>query len=231
MVGRRGLVLSATVLTLGLVAAVAASSPVHIWHPVGFKSRPKPPPGLRQGKAALPATHQGLWSVPAWFGVLAVVLLSLFALVLAALLAFGYYGWRRSRKVSRLEVLPPDPDAADVPDLPERLTETTTSQLSALYQGAPRNAIVECWLALEGAAADVGIARRPAETSAEFTRRVLSRYVVESTAIEQLAALYREARFSEHELTEDHRRAAIGALQALDAGLRRRESVAGATGG
>ncbi len=228
MAGRRGLILGATAATLVLVAAVAAASPVHIWHSVGFSTRPRPPAGLRLGHGIRGHQPQGLWSMPSWLDAFVVVLLLLLALSLAALLAYGYYGWRRSRKESRLLLSEPDPDALEVPDLPERLTKTTADQLAALYQGAPRNAIVECWLALETAAADVGIPRRAAETSAEFTRRVLGHYVVDGTAIGQLAALYREARFSEHELTETHRRTAIGALEALDAGLRRRLAVADA---
>lgn len=228
MAGRREVLLGATVATLVLVAAVAAASPVPVWHSVGFSTRPRPPAGLRMGHGRQGHQPQGSWSMPSWLTAFIIVLLLLFALSLAALLAYGSYGWLRSRKASRLQLSEPDPDAFDVPDLPEQLTRTTADQLSALYHGAPRNAIIECWLALETAAADVGIPRRPTETSAEFTGRVLSQYVVDSTAIGNLAALYREARFSEHELTETHRRAAIGALEALDTGLRRRQAVAAA---
>lgn len=225
MYGRRELIIGATVATLAIVAAVATASPVHVWHAVGFSTQPQRPSGLRLGHGRRGQPTHSLWSMPSWLDAFVVVLLALFALSLAALLAYGYYGWRRSRKVGRLELSEPDPAALDVPDLPERLTRTTADQLAALYQGAPRNAIVECWLALEAAAADVGIARRAAETSAEFTRRVLGHYVVDSTAIGELASLYREARFSEHELTETHRQAAIGALEALDGDLRRRQAV------
>lgn len=223
--GRRGFVLGATAVALALIAAVAAATPVHVWHAVGFKTRPTPPAGLRTGKPAPTHKTPGIWSVPDWLTGVGVALLSLFALGLAALLIFGYWDSRRGRRQRPPEIADPDPDAADVPDLPERLAATTSSQLSALYEGAPRNAIVACWLALEEVAADVGIPRRPAETSAEFTRRVLARYVVDSTAINELAVLYREARFSEHALTEVHRRAAIDALGALDTALRRRESI------
>ena len=41
----------------------------------------------------------------------------------------------------------------------------------------------------------------------------------DSSAVSRLAALYREARFSDHELTEEHRAAAVAALEAIHAGL------------
>ncbi|MGA9276194.1 DUF4129 domain-containing protein, partial [Ilumatobacter sp.] len=88
-------------------------------------------------------------------------------------------------------------------------------QRAALLDGAPRNAIVRCWMQLERDVAAAGLRRDPADTSLEFTERVLARYAVDSSAIEELAARYREARFSDHELVEDDRQAALMALDRL----------------
>jgi hypothetical protein len=44
---------------------------------------------------------------------------------------------------------------------------------------------------------------------------VLARYTVDPEAITELAALYREARFSDHLLDESHRRTALDALDRL----------------
>jgi hypothetical protein len=50
--------------------------------------------------------------------------------------------------------------------------------------------------------------------------RVLATHHVDPVAIARLAALYREARFSDHPMGEDARRAAIDALDDVHDGLR-----------
>ena len=120
---------------------------------------------------------------------------------------------RRPRRPSAVEF-----DALD--DVAAAITADATAQRSALQRGAPRNAIVECWLLLEAAVVDVGVQRDPSDTSAEFTQRVLATVSVDPTAIADLAALYREARFSDHPMNEASRRAAIEALDAVHDGLR-----------
>ena len=89
-----------------------------------------------------------------------------------------------------------------------------------LRGGTPRNAIVQCWIVLEDAVAATGHGRMPSETSAEFTARVIGERAVDATAIGELAALYREARFSRHELDEHHRGAAVEAVERLRRQLR-----------
>ncbi len=92
--------------------------------------------------------------------------------------------------------------------------EATGSQARrrALASGSPRNAVVACWAALEDAAAAAGLDHDPAETSAEFTQRVLSRWNVDAPTIAELAELYRIARFSRTEPDEQDRRRAVDAL-------------------
>ncbi len=105
-------------------------------------------------------------------------------------------------------------------DVAAAVTADAEAQRAALQRGAPRNAIVECWLRLEGAVIAAGVRRNPADTSAELTERVLGSCDVDPAAISRLAALYREARFSDHSMSEDSRRAAIDALDAVHDGLR-----------
>jgi hypothetical protein len=81
--------------------------------------------------------------------------------------------------------------------------------------GTPRNAIVECWHRFESEGAAAGLERRVWETSAEYTLRVLDLVEAYQPAVLRLAELYREARFSEHEVTEDHRAKALEALDAI----------------
>ena len=78
--------------------------------------------------------------------------------------------------------------------------------------GDPRNSIIACWMELERQAATAGLARRTSETSAEYAERVLSGSPVDPVPIGDLAALYREARFSRHELDDGHRSRAFDAL-------------------
>ena len=112
-----------------------------------------------------------------------------------------------------------------MPDIQEALTSTTSRQLEALAEGSPRNAIVGCWLALEESAGAAGLPRDPAETSAEFTARVIATYTVDRSAISTLAGLYREARFSAHQLGEDARDQAAAALATLHGQLSRGADV------
>jgi hypothetical protein len=74
---------------------------------------------------------------------------------------------------------------------------------------------VACWLRLEQVIAAAGFPRHRSETSAEFTVRVLKVLDVDPRAISALARLYREARFSTHELGEDARTTAESALLRL----------------
>ena len=69
-------------------------------------------------------------------------------------------------------------------------------------------------------------APRRSETSAELVKRLLIALDLDPRAIGRLAALYREARFSEHDLGEDRRAEARSALRALHEDLRSRGRVA-----
>ncbi len=149
---------------------------------------------------------------------------SLLQLALAALSVFaaGYlirHAWRRRPKFDWNRDAPPD-DFVVLDDLADGIIADASTQRSLLRTGTARNAIVECWLRLEDAVAAAGIEPDPALTSAELTTRVLGRFDVDTDAIERLAALYREARFSTHRLDERQREAAVEALDAIHDGLR-----------
>ncbi len=122
------------------------------------------------------------------------------------------FTWRRRRRrvSSDFDVLA---------DVASTISADADAQRAALRRGRPRHAIVECWLRLEAAVADAGVERRPADTSTDLVERVLAGHQVDQTAIAQLAALYREARFSDHDMDEDARQAAIVALDTVHASL------------
>lgn len=89
----------------------------------------------------------------------------------------------------------------------------------ALAVGTPRNAIVGCWMQLERDASAVGLARADSETAVEYVERVVASSSVDPGPIAELASLYREARFSRHELGDAHRAHARLALHGVAAQL------------
>ncbi len=170
---------------------------------------------------------------PGWVEVFSTVVATLF---LAAVLAwFGWValgGWRRRRRSRRRPPPATQPEhvvhAAFLDEAQRELSLAADRQIEALRSGEPRNAIVACWVALEDAVARVGLPRDPAETSTEFTRRIVQAVTVDSRAATDLAALYREARFSAHPLLEAHRDTAIALLTALSEELRRARPMSAA---
>jgi hypothetical protein len=86
--------------------------------------------------------------------------------------------------------------------------------------GEPRNAIVACWHRFEEQAVRAGAVRRPWQTTAEFVLEVLDLVGADRGAVAALADLYREARFSDHPMTEQHRSAALAALDTIHDSLR-----------
>ena len=108
-----------------------------------------------------------------------------------------------------------------LPEVAEReLAVDVEAARVALAGGSPRNAIVACWMQLERDAAAAGLPREAAETSAEYVERVVAASSVDPAPIRELAALYREARFSRHELRDDHRTRALAALNRVETSLR-----------
>lgn len=118
----------------------------------------------------------------------------------------------------------PEPDGptallAQATSAAEAILSDVQDQRELLETGTPRNAIVACWHRFEVQAADAGVPRRRSETSSEFTLRLLDLVDADLDAVAVLARLYREARFSDHDLGEPARDEARTALNALHNGL------------
>jgi len=148
-----------------------------------------------------------------------VILLAALAGVLLAaflLLRRAWEAWQLRRRYDA-------PASADFDVLeagdPERVRRTMAddadAQLGLLLDGEPRNAIVATWHRFEVQAEQSGLRRHAWETSSEFAGRMLDVAEVDSAAVTRLLELYREARFSEHELDESHRQAAGEALRKI----------------
>lgn len=104
-------------------------------------------------------------------------------------------------------------------DEPSRVAEEIAAdageQDALLRDGEPRNAIVAAWHRFEVQGERAGVGRRPSETSSEYAIRILDLVAADSGAVARLAGLYREARFSDHAITEDHRDRALEALAVI----------------
>lgn len=99
----------------------------------------------------------------------------------------------------------------------EQMSRDADEQESLLRDGDPRNAIVAAWHRFEVQGQRAGVPRLASETSSEYALRILDLASAEAGPVNRLAQLYREARFSAHPITEEHRSEALSAL----AGIRR----------
>jgi hypothetical protein len=126
--------------------------------------------------------------------------------------------WKLRRREPEPEELEFDP--LEAPALLARaMVVDASAQRELLASGSPRNAIVACWHRFEEQAALAGVQRGSWETSSEFTLRVLDGLSADSESVLQLADLYRAARHSTHEITEDDRARAQAALDVVHRSL------------
>ena len=156
--------------------------------------------------------HELLWMILTFTALLLASVVTLAAL-LTVLRWLLTRDWRRSRREPDPEEIAFEP--LGVPALARALAEGAQAQRQLLEDGSPRNAIVACWHRFELGAAAAGIDRARWETSSEFTLRVLDQLSADPAAVTELADLYRDARHSEHEITEDSRARARAALDRI----------------
>lgn len=101
----------------------------------------------------------------------------------------------------------------------QRVRAAIDAGLSELDEadGDPRRAVIACWVRLEAAAAQAGVARAAGDTSTQLVSRVLAQLRVSADVLAAFAELYREARFATHDVdpsTRDRARAALGQIRA-----------------
>lgn len=120
-------------------------------------------------------------------------------------------------------VPPPDPREVGTPgadelvDAPAIQEGIAAAQQALASERPPRDAIVRAWMALEEAAGEAGVARRPAQTPTEFAVVVLARTEADDDAVAVLRRLYTRSRFSEAEITRDDATQAHVALERIAA--------------
>ncbi len=220
---RRGLqiaIVSGVVVMAALVVAALGQPVSLLSRPADVQTiPPQPPPTSPHPAATTPQPTATSTATPFDPSPVLVALVQVI-LVLAALavvLALVQLIRTLLRRRPHLE-LHEEPDFA-IPLVPGELLDAARARLQDLESGEPRNAIVAAWLGLETSAAATGLPRLPAETSTDYTERVIGVWPVDSERLGDLAALYREARFSVHELGETHRDRAINDLRVLIADL------------
>lgn len=224
---RRAPVVVIVALAAMLLAVTAAAQPTRLWTVPnlsgGSLSSPDaaaPTVSPQPGRAAN-SKGGSEWGFGAFVKALLVVLVIAALGVLIALRGLWPQEWsRRHARSRRTGTFSPLPDLAETP---ARLDVDAARE--ALSTGRPRSAIVACWMQLEHDIAGAGWPRDVAETSAEYVQRVVAQASVDRGAISDLAALFREARFSDHELRDLDRTHALDALLRVEAGLRSGTSV------
>lgn len=194
----------------------AHSTPYHPVAPV-FKqptaAQSTPPKG---GPTGLPHTS----TAPSWLGDLALAVGIAAAILLVAAITFYVVRAVRALDPNPDRTGPPPSDLEFAPPgVADALADAVDEVLARIERGQPRDAIVACWMRWEDVAAEAGVARRPAETAADFTERVLSTYQVSNPTLVRLADLYREARFSAHRMDDTARGEARSALEQVRAEL------------
>lgn len=161
-----------------------------------------------------PRTAPGwlIWAVAILF--VAPILLGL--TFLPAMLYAPLYGlFSFGRRKAEVELPPEVDDQAEA----TRLAAAVEEGLRELDQGGPGEGVVASWVLLERAAADAGTHRAAPDTPSELAGRLIDRHPVSSAPLLRLADLYREARFSRHELPESARTEARANLEQLRAEL------------
>jgi hypothetical protein len=161
-------------------------------------------------------------------GIVVLVLAAL--VVVAVLVAITLYLMLTAREAipflrRRRELDAPLPGFA--PPTTEQVREAVEVGLSDLSDTSdPRRAVIACWLRLEALAERAGAARQPSDTPSDLVARMLSGHLLDTggarRAIDELAAVYRLARYAPHPVGEDARDTARAALE-----RRRAELAAG----
>lgn len=224
---RNGVIAAAVGMVVLVLAA--SSGPVAVWHVPessgGTVTVPVDQPPPTTVPPTLDTESRQHW--PGWVGTVLTVIGAVLAAIVAltALSSLRFLRLPAMRWWSSLRRRPVD--GAALPEIDDpAVTLDVTAARAALDNGTPRNAIVACWMQLERDATDAGLPRIASETPTEYTERVIGASSVDPRPIGELAELFREARFSRHELHDSHRRRAVAALERVAAALHQDAEVA-----
>ena len=208
---------ASAVFGLATVAVVSTGDPV-IGTPTGSRPERQPRQTPTRTDIPKPPTAGGGDSTPLAFTewvIKAIVVAA--AIALLCLLVLGVRALFRLR----WERTVPEPEQ----DSKAAIEETVSRSRELLRTDTPSNAVIACWTALLEGVAALGLQAHPSETATDVMQRVMSDLDVDDDALDELADLYREARFSDHPLTDEHRLVAQDALDRVQHSLGAREEV------
>ena len=222
-----GLVATGLVGLVGVAAAAGNPVSTSPFEP-GF--RVVPPGRAIEGGAPVQPPFDDLAEDPGWLGYVLLGLVLVALVILAVTIVVLTVRMMSGRNTGLLErrVLEPEELEQLVAPLPDvDLLGRATPMAEAVQAGVVdvasghdvRTAIIAAWLRLEDAAAAVGSPRREADAPDDLVQRLLAAHDVTPRRLQELAELYRRARFSRGSLGEDDRAEALRALAAVRADL------------
>jgi hypothetical protein len=126
---------------------------------------------------------------------------------------------------------PPAEDVRTAGVVPAQVLADQSERMDALGTGTPREGIIAAWARLEASIAIAGVPLTTSRTSTEVVLATLRSHEVSPDTLEELAALFREARYSPHVLTESDRQRAELAHRRVDSELEQALGLVPAPGG
>ncbi|HEX6497994.1 MAG TPA: DUF4129 domain-containing protein [Micromonosporaceae bacterium] len=192
------------------VPQLGASEPAPDGGSATLSSQPPPPrdPGPEHTVA-----------LPHWVGTALSALCVTVVVVVVGLLIWALLRDRLSvrRSALRFEQNPQAPQARHR----DEVVAAVDAGLSDLRDddADPRRAVIACWVRLEQAAAAAGTPRQPGDTSTDLVRRLLAAHQVSAGVLDDLAGVYRLARYATHTVDPSMRDRARTALRHLRAEL------------
>jgi len=189
------------------LAATAGRPAPHAQRPVSYPTRhpsASPSTGAPTDSAQLPPHHSWHLYWPSWLLPALVQLAGVVALLALLWLIVTFMPrWRQRRGGQR----PTAESQSALPDLTAEvgadLVQTFSRALTRVELGDANRAIVACWIRLEQIAEQTGFARQPWETSTDLVNRWLAGVPLPDAALNRLAGLYREARYSGHAMDRE----------------------------
>jgi hypothetical protein len=153
-----------------------------------------------------------------------IVVVVLAAATIAAVLVIAARLLRNAPAPQAVSVLAPPESGAEE----EALANALLAARGALEGDDARAAIIACYAAMEDSLAAAGVARLSSDSPADLLARAAAGGVIHGAAPARLAELFREARFSTHEMGEGQLSAARDALDEILAQLTARQEAAAA---
>jgi len=212
------LCVAAAALPIGLIAVGRTPGKGEGAVPSGENPSPAGQPSApAQSRPPAPPVQGGRHTLDLHLSLTTVLLVLAVPAAVAVLVLLVRWARERRRAPLRAAVHPEPPG-----DEQQALSAAVDAGRAALRGSDARAAIIACYAAMEDALAGHGVARRSADSPSDLLRRAAERGLLDPAgAPRTLTALFREARFSTHPMTERQREEARAALDSVADALER----------